>query len=436
MTSVQNPSSITFARPFDNYRVNMRESLQREVEENIHKAKVLKEAMKESSDRDAEILISVEDEAYGNGSTTPNNRSNTSLSRQLQGQGQSSQSQQQSHQNSNPDSHQNGKPGNFNGASQEKRSRLDRFFGRKSSVNSNNNNASIRNHQVTPHPQPSSQHQTPSPSLRPANTLTAHGNSSTTYSNTSAADLGELKYLPVEEESEEEEVLSRSMGVHGSGVGGPHSGLAGTEVKLHPTRAKTFALPKSLRNLKRRIAALRAKGTDLDAEKREKEERERAANGGVAPADEKKKFTLIRLLPWRSSKKPAAPTTTLKKPTDSVISPSNTVTSTLHEYQLVGRHLPTEKEATPKLFRMRLFAPNEVVAKSRFWYFMRKLKKVKKVNGEIVGINEVSNAEVRRPYIKQILVPGIKFPLPHRVIRAADKSHRALYMGSRPSTFY
>lgn len=56
---------------------------------------------------------------------------------------------------------------------------------------------------------------------------------------------------------------------------------------------------------------------------------------------------------------------------------------------MVGRHLPTEKDATPKLFRMRLFAPNEVIAKSRFWYFMRKLKKVKKVNGEIVGINEV-----------------------------------------------
>ncbi|KAF9953672.1 60S ribosomal protein L20, partial [Mortierella alpina] len=58
--------------------------------------------------------------------------------------------------------------------------------------------------------------------------------------------------------------------------------------------------------------------------------------------------------------------------------------SLLHEYQLVGRHLPTEKEPTPKLFRMRLFATNEVIAKSRFWYFMRKLKKVKKVNGEIV----------------------------------------------------
>ena len=59
----------------------------------------------------------------------------------------------------------------------------------------------------------------------------------------------------------------------------------------------------------------------------------------------------------------------------------------LKEYQVVGRHLPTEAEPTPKLYRMRIFAPNEVVAKSRFWYFLAKLKKVKKANGEIVGLN-------------------------------------------------
>ena len=41
------------------------------------------------------------------------------------------------------------------------------------------------------------------------------------------------------------------------------------------------------------------------------------------------------------------------------------------EYQVVGRHLPTEHEPTPKIYRMRIFAPNEVVAKSRFWYFLR-----------------------------------------------------------------
>ena len=42
-----------------------------------------------------------------------------------------------------------------------------------------------------------------------------------------------------------------------------------------------------------------------------------------------------------------------------------------NEYQVVGRHLPTENEPTPKIYRMRIFAPNEVVAKSRFWYFLR-----------------------------------------------------------------
>ena len=41
--------------------------------------------------------------------------------------------------------------------------------------------------------------------------------------------------------------------------------------------------------------------------------------------------------------------------------------------QVVGHHPPTtestESEPTPKIYRMYIFAPNEVVAKSRFWYF-------------------------------------------------------------------
>ena len=61
----------------------------------------------------------------------------------------------------------------------------------------------------------------------------------------------------------------------------------------------------------------------------------------------------------------------------------------LHEYQVIGRMLPSEKDAAPKLYRMRLFAPNEIVAKSRFWYFLKKLRRVKKANGEIVSVNEV-----------------------------------------------
>ena len=61
----------------------------------------------------------------------------------------------------------------------------------------------------------------------------------------------------------------------------------------------------------------------------------------------------------------------------------------LNEYQVIGRHLPTETNPTPKLYRMRIFAPNTVVAKSRFWYFLMKLRKVKKANGEIVSLNVV-----------------------------------------------
>jgi len=59
------------------------------------------------------------------------------------------------------------------------------------------------------------------------------------------------------------------------------------------------------------------------------------------------------------------------------------------EYQVIGRHLPTEADPAPKLYRMRVFAANEVIAKSRFWYYLRSLRKIKKANGEIVSVNVV-----------------------------------------------
>ncbi|TFK23017.1 60S ribosomal protein L18A [Coprinopsis marcescibilis] len=168
---------------------------------------------------------------------------------------------------------------------------------------------------------------------------------------------------------------------------------------------------------------------------------------------------------------------------------------TFSEYQVVGRHLPTENEPTPKIYRMRIFAPNEVVAKSRFWYFLRQLKKVKKASGEILGVNvihekrplqvknfgiwirydsrsgthnmykefrelsrtdavkalyqdmaarhrarfrsihilrvvEIKKTEdIRRPYIKQLITPKLKFPLPHRIPKI-----RSTFIAHRPST--
>ncbi|XP_028122399.1 uncharacterized protein LOC114319568 isoform X4 [Camellia sinensis] len=62
----------------------------------------------------------------------------------------------------------------------------------------------------------------------------------------------------------------------------------------------------------------------------------------------------------------------------------------IHQYQVVGRALPMETDQHPKIYRMKLWATNEVRAKSKFWYFLRKLKKVKKSNGQMLAINELS----------------------------------------------
>merc|ERR1719190_153147 len=61
----------------------------------------------------------------------------------------------------------------------------------------------------------------------------------------------------------------------------------------------------------------------------------------------------------------------------------------MHQYQIVGRAAPTVKRPTPKIYRMRLFAKNRVLATSRFWYFMKRLNKAKRSGGELLAVNEI-----------------------------------------------
>lgn len=50
----------------------------------------------------------------------------------------------------------------------------------------------------------------------------------------------------------------------------------------------------------------------------------------------------------------------------------------------------------------------------------------------ILKIAEIEkNADLRRPYLKQLVTPKLRFPLPHRRTRAAG-----VYAAHRPSTFY
>jgi large subunit ribosomal protein L18Ae len=53
---------------------------------------------------------------------------------------------------------------------------------------------------------------------------------------------------------------------------------------------------------------------------------------------------------------------------------------------------------------------------------------------QILKVVEVEKTDdVRRPYIKQLLVKGLKFPLPHRINKKAGKK---IFAAKRPSTFF
>merc|ERR1711898_27144 len=60
-----------------------------------------------------------------------------------------------------------------------------------------------------------------------------------------------------------------------------------------------------------------------------------------------------------------------------------------HQYEVIGRHVPTERDPQPKAYRIKLFTKNETQARSRFWYFIRRLVKMKKANAEILSIKEI-----------------------------------------------
>jgi large subunit ribosomal protein L18Ae len=63
--------------------------------------------------------------------------------------------------------------------------------------------------------------------------------------------------------------------------------------------------------------------------------------------------------------------------------------SWLKEYCIIGRAIPNEKTPEPELFAMKIFAQNEIKAKSRFWYFIKKTQKKKKTVGELVAVKKI-----------------------------------------------
>merc|ERR1712139_276090 len=61
----------------------------------------------------------------------------------------------------------------------------------------------------------------------------------------------------------------------------------------------------------------------------------------------------------------------------------------VRQFWVVGRELPSESTPEPTCFRIRVFAKNIVIARSQFWYEMKRQNKVRKCQGEIVSVSEI-----------------------------------------------
>jgi len=72
----------------------------------------------------------------------------------------------------------------------------------------------------------------------------------------------------------------------------------------------------------------------------------------------------------------------------------------MRQYQVVGRKAPTDDNANPEAYRMIIFAPNKVIAKSKFWYYMHQFRKMKKTTGEILDVVEIieKNSRIVKNY--------------------------------------
>merc|ERR1712083_677503 len=61
----------------------------------------------------------------------------------------------------------------------------------------------------------------------------------------------------------------------------------------------------------------------------------------------------------------------------------------VRQFYVVGRALATEDEPNPQLYRMRIFARDAVLARSKFWYHMKRQHKIRRIQGEIVNTSEI-----------------------------------------------
>jgi large subunit ribosomal protein L18Ae len=66
----------------------------------------------------------------------------------------------------------------------------------------------------------------------------------------------------------------------------------------------------------------------------------------------------------------------------------------LKHYCVVGRESPSEKNPNPTAYKFEVFAPNFVVAKSRFWKLMSEKNKIKSTHGDVLSCKVVRDRKI------------------------------------------
>ena len=51
----------------------------------------------------------------------------------------------------------------------------------------------------------------------------------------------------------------------------------------------------------------------------------------------------------------------------------------VRQFYIVGRKLPSDAVPEPTLYRIRIFARDEVLARSKFWYHMKRQHKIRRI---------------------------------------------------------
>merc|ERR1711959_525223 len=58
-------------------------------------------------------------------------------------------------------------------------------------------------------------------------------------------------------------------------------------------------------------------------------------------------------------------------------------------YQIVGRLHPNIENHAAVLHRMKIWAADPLRARSKFWFFMRRIRKIQKTKGQIISCREI-----------------------------------------------